>query len=84
MELQHSSETARSHTQGKRTIQAMTWGLVPSWTKDSETKLDFFRYDVDTDFLYSEGGHREVLSMMYLEVLLGHRACALQNVQCPV
>lgn len=38
----HMSQTA-SGMQGKRTIQAMTWGLVPSWTEESETKLDFFR-----------------------------------------
>ena len=29
--------------QGKKTIQAMQWGLVPSWTKEGETKPDFFR-----------------------------------------
>ena len=29
--------------QGTKSIQAMQWGLVPSWTKDGEAKPDFFR-----------------------------------------
>ena len=35
---------AVEHIQGQKTIQAMQWGLVPSWTKESETKPDFFRW----------------------------------------
>lgn len=66
--VRQASEAARSRTQGKRTIQAMTWGLVPSWTKDSETKLDFFRCDLEAPSLLSERGNQEVLIVTDLHV----------------
>ena len=64
--VRQASEAARSRTQGKSTIQAMTWGLVPSWTKGSETKLDFFRCDLEAPSLLSERGIWEVLVVMVL------------------